>query len=199
VILFTSPAPGDGKTTITANLAIALAQCNKRVLLIDGDLRRPRLHKVFNVARRPGLSDLLREVAPFGKEIEGIIPSPLSIPNLYLLTSGELIVPNAPLLSTERLPALIARLRSEYDIVLIDATPVLQGPDARLLGRLADGVIMVVRSRKTTHQDAVAALLRLMTDRIQVAGTILNDWNPREDSAYRYQPYRAYAAAGESD
>jgi succinoglycan biosynthesis transport protein ExoP len=198
VILFTSPAPGDGKTTIIANLAIALAQCQRRVLLIDGDLKRPRLHKLFGVSMRPGFSDLLQD-SLFGElQADPMIENPLSIPNLHLLPSGPTVVPSAPLLSGGRLPRLVARFRSAYDIVLVDAPPVLQGPDARLLGRLADGVILVVRSRKTTHQDAVAALQRLMTDRIPVAGTILNDWNPRSDSAsYHYEPYQAYATAGD--
>jgi succinoglycan biosynthesis transport protein ExoP len=200
VILFTSPAPGDGKTTITVNLAIALAQCKRRVLLIDGDLRRPRLHDVFSVPIGPGLSDLLQEGASDESEADPVIANPLSIPNLYLLPSGPLVIPNAPLLSNGRLASLLARFRSEFDVVLVDAPPVLQGPDARVIGRLADGVILVVRSRKTTHQDAVAALMRLMTDGVPVAGTILNDWNPRWDaSPYGYQPYQAYAAAGKGN
>jgi succinoglycan biosynthesis transport protein ExoP len=200
VILFTSPAPGDGKTTISVNLAIALAQCKRRVLLIDGDLRRPRLHEIFSVPIGPGLSDLLQEGTSDEPQADPVITNPLSIPNLYLLPSGPLVVPNAPLLSNGRLASLLARLRSDYDIVLVDAPPVLQAPDARVIGRLADGVILVVRSRKTTHQDAVAALTRLMTDGIPVAGTILNDWNPRADaSPYSYQPYQAYAAAGKGN
>lgn len=200
VVVLTSPAPGDGKTTITVNLAIALAQSKRRVLLIDGDLRRPRLHKLFGVSMRPGLSDLLQDDPTGERPADPVVPNPMSIPNLHLLPSGPLTIPDAPLLSNGRLASLIARLRSEYDIVLVDTPPVLQSPDARLLGRLADGVILVVRSRKTTHQDAIAALARLMTDRIPVTGTILNGWNPRSDAtAYHYQPYKAYAAgAGEN-
>jgi polysaccharide biosynthesis transport protein len=195
VIVFTSPASGDGKTTITANLAIALAHANRRVLLVDGDLRRSRLHKIFRVASNHGFGELLRE--GLHGSLEGIVANPLSIPNLSLLPAGQLgKSANAPVLSSGRLPGLIARLRSEYDIVLIDTPPVLQGPDARILGRLADGVILVVRSRKTTHVDATAALLRLASEGVMVAGTILNDWNPRSDSApYTYQPKGTYAAA----
>src|SRR5262249_21151033 len=135
VVVFTSPAPGDGKTTITANLAIALAHANRRVLLVDGDLRRSRLHKIFRVRSHQGFGELLRDGAP--GSLDGIVANPLSIPSLSLLPAGELgKSPNAPVLSSSRLPGLIARLRSEYDIVLIDAPPVLQGPDARILGRL---------------------------------------------------------------
>ena len=182
IILFTSPAPGDGKTTIVANLAISLALCRRRVLLIDGDLRRPRLHKVFNVGMEPGLADAVREVAPNeNPAIEKV--HTLSIPNLFLMTSGKLAATHAPLFGGKRLQQVLDRMRSQYDVILIDAPPVLHGPDARLLGRYADSAILVTRARKTSHQDAVAAASRLAADRIPLAGTILNDWNPRSDSA----------------
>lgn len=182
IILFTSPAPGDGKTTIVANLAISLALCRRRVLLIDGDLRRPRLHKVFNVGMEPGLADALREVAPTENPAVEKVHT-LSIPNLFLMTSGKLAATHAPLFGGKHLQQVLDRMRSQYDVILIDAPPVLHGPDARLLGRYADSAILITRARKTSHQDAVAAASRLAADRIPLAGTILNDWNPRSDSA----------------
>lgn len=182
VILFTSPSPGDGKTTVTANLAISLAMCRRKVLLIDGDLRRPRLHKIFNVPFAPGLAEALRDGAmQDGPEDEKV--HSLSIPNLFLMTSGKLTESHSPLLGGRRLQQILARMRTQYDVILIDAPPVLHGPDARLLGRLADSVILITRARKTSHQDAIAAASRLDADKIPLAGTILNDWNPRSDSA----------------
>ena len=182
VILFTSPSPGDGKTTITANLAISLALCKRKVLLIDGDLRRPRLHRIFNVPVEPGLADALREMAPQeNAEVERV--NALPIPNLFLMTSGKMAAAHAPLFGGKRLGQILARMRTQYDVILIDAPPVLHGPDARLLGRLADSAILITRARKTSHQDAVQAASRLAADKIPLAGTILNDWNPRSDSA----------------
>ncbi len=201
VVMLTSPSRGDGKTTITANLAIALAQTQRRVLLIDGDLRRPNLHNIFRVPLGPGLSELLEDTPLSDPRIHAAILNPLSIPYFHFLPSGRLTIPSsALLLSIGRWSELVSRLRSQYDIVLIDTPPVLYGPDARLLGRLADAVILVVRSRKTTHQDAHAAIMRLGADGIPVAGTILNHWNPGSDSApYGYQSFTAYAAADGRD
>jgi succinoglycan biosynthesis transport protein ExoP len=181
VILFTSPSPGDGKTTITANLAISLALCRRKVLLIDGDLRRPRLHGIFNVPVEPGLAEALHEGSLQEKPEPETIHS-LSIPNLSLMTSGKL-TGGAPLFGGKRLVQILDRMRAQYDVILIDAPPVLHGPDSRLLGRLADSAILITRARKTSHQDAVAAAGRLAADRIPILGTILNDWNPRSDGA----------------
>jgi capsular exopolysaccharide synthesis family protein len=182
VILFTSPSPGDGKTTIVANLAISLAMCHRRVLLIDGDLRRPRMHRIFNVPFEPGLAEALRDDAQNDlREVEKVYALP--IPDLFLMTSGKVTANYAPLLAGMRLAQVLGRMRPQFDVILIDAPPVLHGPDARLLGRLADGAILITRARKTSHQDAVAAASRLAADKVPLMGTILNDWNPRSDAA----------------
>ena len=105
VIIFTSPSPGDGKTTITANLAISLALCRKKVLLIDGDLRRPRLNQVFSVPLEPGLADALREAdSKENPEVEKIHTLP--VPSLSLMTAGKLATSYAPLFGGNRLGAL---------------------------------------------------------------------------------------------
>jgi Mrp family chromosome partitioning ATPase len=112
----------------------------------------------------------------------------LPVPSLSLMTSGKLTTSYAPLFGGNRLGAFLGRMRNQYDVILIDAPPVLHGPDARLLGRLADAAVLITRARKTTRQDAIAAASRLTADRIPLAGTILNDWNPRSDSS----AYSAY-------
>ncbi|HZS49461.1 MAG TPA: polysaccharide biosynthesis tyrosine autokinase [Bryobacterales bacterium] len=197
VITLTSPGPGEGKTTVAANLAIALAQTNRRVLLVDGDIRRPRLHKIFNLAGRPGLSDLLCDSSVLDTRAVRYAEMVRGIPNLYLLPSGPLtIAPEtkeaagiSALLHSERLPELVAQLRQEFDMVIIDAPPALHGPDARLLSRAADGVILVLRAKKTSREAAVATLQRLLADNLTVLGTILNGWDPRTDSFYGYATY----------
>jgi capsular exopolysaccharide synthesis family protein len=182
VLLFTSPNPGDGKTTITANLAISLALCRRKVLLIDGDLRRPRLNQIFNVPLEPGLADALRDADPKENPQPEQIHT-LPVPSLSLMTAGKLSTSYAPLFGGNRLGHLLGRMRNQFEVILIDAPPVLHGPDARLLGRLCDAAVLITRARKTTRQDAVAAASRLAADRIPLAGTILNDWNPRSDSS----------------
>ncbi len=197
VITLTSPGPGEGKTTVAANLAIALAQTNRRVLLVDGDIRRPRLHKIFNLPGRPGLSDLLCNSDVLNTRAVRYAESVRGIPNLYLLPSGPLTVAEeaketagvSALLYSERLPELVAQLRQEFDMVIIDAPPVLHGPDARLLSRAADGVVLVLRAKKTSREAATASLQRLLADNLTVLGTILNGWDPRTDSFYGYATY----------
>lgn len=179
VIVVSSAIPGEGKTTVISNLAIGMAQMGRRVLLVDGDTRRPRLHRVFDVDGSSGLSDVLaRKTAP--------VLADTGIPNLTLLPGGRNGESN--LLFTPQLGELIARLRLEFDTVLVDAPPVLLMPDARLLARHADGVILVVRAETSTRSGIRFAERRFAEDGTHIIGTILNDWNPKT-SAYRDWKY----------
>ena len=184
VIVLSSPNPGEGKTMVVSNLAIALARASMRVLVIDGDLRRPRLHDIFGVENQNGLSDGLM---CRGKELPPLSLRETSIPGLLVLPSGTSEDTN--LLYTRRLPELIAQLRREFDMVLIDTPPMLHMPDARLLARYADAVVLVVRSRRTTRDAALIARQRFMEDGTKVLGTILNDWDPWNSSAFGYEKY----------
>jgi succinoglycan biosynthesis transport protein ExoP len=186
VIVVSSANPSEGKTTISCNLAIALARVNKRVVLVDGDMRAPRLHEIFEVENRWGLSDLLCENGR-------VDPSPLqfrktSIPNLVLLTRGAASAED--LVYSVRLPGIIQRLREEFDAVVIDTPPVLYASDARIFARYADSVVLVIRARHTTRDAAQLAVNRFSQDGIQILGTILNDWNPERSTAYGYEVYR---------
>lgn len=184
VIVLTSANPNEGKTTVASNLALALAEAGRRVLLIDGDLRKPRLHQIFNLPNEPGLSDLLE-----GKQdLQGLVVK-TGHGELYLLPAGT---------AAERIPLLLHsplakeslnRVRREFDMVLIDTPPMALMSDARDLGRLADGVILVVRSTETTREAAAAASQRLMEDGTRVLGTILNQWDPQKSSHYTYGHY----------
>ncbi|MCU1292845.1 MAG: lipopolysaccharide biosynthesis [Bryobacterales bacterium] len=174
VILMTSPGIGDGKTTVTANLGIALANTNRRVLLIDGNVHRPRLHTIFNVAKTPGLSDWLRVSVSASDEFPlAAAVNIAAVPNLYLLPGGDQ-PPDSALFYNKRLPALIAEFREQFDVILIDTPAVLQNSDARLLGGLAHGAILVLRCGSTAKAAASAAAERLRADRVNVVGTILN-------------------------
>jgi succinoglycan biosynthesis transport protein ExoP len=195
VVVLTSPCPGDGKTTVASNLGIAAAEIRKRVVLIDGDLRRPRLHKVFGISNGWGLSDILRvgtnlETIPFANLV-----SKTKVSGLYVLAGGRGAITTSTLLYSARMTGLLDRLRSEFDMVLIDAPPVIHLADARVLGRLADGVILVIRSGQTTPKSAMIACQRFAEDGTHVLGTILNSWDPKLNGShgYSYDYYKAYS------
>ena len=192
IVVITSACPGEGKTAVTSNFGIGLAKTNHRVLLVDGDMRRPRIHKVFGVSNKRGLSDLLSETRPFTDYQRKDFAVPTQIPGLFVLPSGEATASAPDLLYSARAAKLLDRLREEFDSVLID-TPPLALADARALGKLADGVILVVRADQTSASMAVDALRRLADDGSNVLGTILNNWNPKKTSLYRYgQSYMSY-------
>ena len=146
VILVTSPSPQEGKSTVITNLAIALAEIDQRVLLVDADLRRPRLHTVLNQANTWGLSDLLRETTPCEDYPAEALCRKTHVPRLSFLPSGPGSVNVSKLLYSPRMDDLLERLRNEFDAVLIDTPPVLRVADARILSRLADAVVLVFRA-----------------------------------------------------
>ena len=200
VIVLTSPSPGEGKSTIAANLGEALAEVNKRVLLIDGDLRKPRLHDIFETGKEHGLSEVLQETCPLPESMNGAVRE-TRVANLFLLPSGAESAASTNLLYSERMAALLELFEKEFDTVLIDTPPMMQVPDARILGRLADAVILVLRAGRTTRDAAQAARARLAEDGTTVLGAILNDWDPKRAGAsrygYYYDRYRYYHRYGE--
>jgi capsular exopolysaccharide synthesis family protein len=190
VIMITSAGKGEGKSSIVSNLGIALAEINQRVLLVDADMRKPHLHDIFNVPNSWGLSDLLREKSSLeNSPVEGLCRK-TDIEGLHLLPSGPGTLSIANLLYSRRLFELLQKLRSEFDIVVIDTPPMLYISDARVLGRLADGAILVIRASKTTRDAARVAKQRLVDDGIPVLGTILNEYDLRKKSRYGY--YNSY-------
>jgi capsular exopolysaccharide synthesis family protein len=195
VILVSSAIREEGKTTVVSNLGIALSEIEQKVLLIDGDLRKPRLHEVFNVPNDWGLSDLLREKSSLREcPLEALVKR-TGISELNILTSGPGTSTVSNLLYSHRMLELLQRLRSEFDIVLIDTPPLLDITDARILGRLADAAVLVFRAGKTSRDAALAAKRRLTDDGIPVLGTILNGWDVKQTGAYGYgySPYDYYS------
>lgn len=188
VYVMTSVGPGEGKTTLSANLAIAMANIGQRVLLVDADFRKARIHKIFESENGKGLSDLLAGSVPGGyaDRLEDFIHS-TPVENLYVMTYGVAQIENPALLFfSPRVKQTVAMLREKFDVVVLDTAPALPFPDARLWGKYSDGVVLVVRSGVTSQEGAMNACHIFREDGIQVLGTILNDWTPADRADYYY-------------
>ncbi len=168
VFMFTSCSTGEGKTTTITNLAFSLANEGKKVLLIDGDLRRPSVHRRFSLRQNPGLTNLLLSTLDFQKTVKHID----GVDNLDVLTSGS--IPPSPdlLLGSEAFATLINQVREIYDFVLIDSTPTLVVSDAIVLSRTVDDVIFVVAMEETLKSDIVNAVRSLKGIGIDLAGVV---------------------------
>ena len=199
VIVLTSPGPGAGKTTVTCNLGISMGGIGRHVLLIDGDLRRPKLHRIFQLSNNWGLCDVLRANNPIESGGLSQIIRHTDIPGLDLLASGDARGKPSYLLYSQRFAELLLRAGQEYDLVLIDAPPMMQLADARILGRLADGVILVIHAGQTTRESAAFSCRRFIEDGTRVLGTILNNWDLSHCAIYGtdYHPYGASSEHGE--
>jgi capsular exopolysaccharide synthesis family protein len=171
VIMVTSSVPEEGKSSLSVALAMMLAQGGKKVLLVDGDLRRTGLEKLFEIPRdAPGLTDLILEP---GDRIEDFI-LPLPEAGIDFIRSGDPRNANATdIFSSHRMETIIAHLRERYDHVLLDSPPIMAVADARVIGKLADKTLFVVRWNKTPRKVARAALDLLLKSKTEIAGTIL--------------------------
>jgi polysaccharide biosynthesis transport protein len=194
LITVTSPEPGDGKSSVAGSLAQALSELGKTVLLLDCDLRCPSLHKSFHLENKFGISDLLNGPGPIDTDTVRQYATPTRLPGVSLMMAGS--PPDSiPLtLAGDRMRRLLKLARETYDMVIVDSPPILQGPDARIMGRSSDGLILVIRAGKTSFTAAQGAKTVLHQDNIPVFGVILNDCSPHETSYY--SSYRsAYSRA----
>ena len=193
VLVMTSSGPAEGKSTVVSNLGIAIAEVGQKVLLIDADMRKPRMHEIFGMTNERGLSEILRQKMTLNGDssLQGLIRES-EIPGLFILTSGSSTSAATNLLYGNYMPELLKYLRAEFETIIIDTPPMLQIPDARVLGRMADKVILVVRAGKTTRDAAIAARQRFSEDGTKLLGTILNDWNPKNSPTGYYGYYNGY-------
>jgi succinoglycan biosynthesis transport protein ExoP len=182
-IVVTSTAPGEGKTLISTNLAVALAQADQRTLVIDGDMRRPRVHAVFGRAQEPGLSNVLVGTARMSDAVRMT-----QIPNLYVLPSGHIPPNPAELLGSTRYLDALEELRQQFDWIIIDAPPVMAVTDAAILSNSATGVVFVVGAEMTSKRNAAAAVEHLQAARAKFIGAVLNRVDLKRH-AYYYSPY----------
>ena len=180
VILVTSSVPGEGKSTITANLAAAISQLGNRVLLIDGDLRRPAQHRMWNRQDCQGI----REVIQGETELADAVTKPMH--NLKLLASGEVVSNPLTILDSPDMNQLIAKSRRGYDLVLIDAPPLPVTADILTLNKLVDGVLFVSRPGVIEHESAELAQEILETIQDKILGMVVNGVNATEFDRYSY-------------
>jgi capsular exopolysaccharide synthesis family protein len=181
-LMVASADPREGKTTAAISLAITLAQSGKRVILVDTDLRRPRVHKAFGVRPPVGITSVLVNEATLD---EAVMES--EVPNLSLLPCGPVPPNPAELLHSQRFAELLKQMRGKYDRIVFDSPPIGAVTDALVIGPQVDGVILVVRCRKTLRARARVVLTQLRSLGARVAGVILNDVDLHsEDSKYYY-------------
>ena len=170
-LVVTSVDMMEGKTTVLTNLGVVAAERRQRVLLIDADLRRPRLHDIFSVPNDRGLTDvLLRSHAPDAANhlpLESFV-RPTSTPGLSVLPTGPVDATSMTLLHSADFHSFLQRCRRDFDLILIDTPPLMLYADARILGRLSDGVVMVVRANTRSQEELRAVCERLRQDQIPV-------------------------------
>ncbi len=189
-VLITSPHPGDGKTVTAANLAVALAHAGKRVVVVSADLRKPRLHRFFGAKNEAGLADVLRGAT----SMEEVL-LPTEIDNLKLLPSGPAPKHPGELLGSEAMRTALDELTKDFDMVLVDAPPLLAVADAMTLAPVVDAVLFVAEAENTTRAAVDLAISQLDQVRAHVIGAVLNNFDPSRASAYAtgYEGYYSYS------
>ncbi|HEY68338.1 MAG TPA: CpsD/CapB family tyrosine-protein kinase [Thermoflexia bacterium] len=170
-LIVTSAAPGEGKSTVLANLAVTMAQGERRTILVDADLRRPGLHEIFGVANDRGLTTMIVEEAAM--DDPPLID--VGVDNLWLVPSGPIPPNPADILGSRRMEEVIAALKSRADIVLFDAPPIIAVTDAAVLGTKVDGVLLIVCAGRTRREHAQRARELLERVHVRIVGAVLNN------------------------
>lgn len=190
VLLVTSAGPTEGKSITVANLAVTMAQSGSKTLIIDCDLRKPRMHKIFNVAdHERGITDM---IANFGSNGTRITVKRTKIPNLDLIPCGQIPPNPSELLSSERTRLLIDALSHVYDKILIDSPPVNVVTDPVILSQIVGGVIMIIRAGETGRDVVRRAREQLLDVEANILGGVLNSVDLKKDNYYYYSYYHNY-------
>jgi capsular exopolysaccharide synthesis family protein len=194
-IVITSPGPLEGKTLISSNMAVIMAQMGRNVLLVDADMRKPRIHKVFNTKSDPGLSNLV-----LGKCTLEEATHSTRVKNLKMLPAGTIPPNPAEILGSKRMQELISQLKEQFEFVVFDTPPVLSVTDGAVLAGMLDGVALVIKASDTTRDHAKRALEHLHDVHARVLGVILNQVDfskERHYYSYYYKYYYYYSDEGE--
>jgi capsular exopolysaccharide synthesis family protein len=181
VVCVTSAGPGEGKSTVAANLAVVMAETGKKTLLIDCDLRKPTLHKTFSLSNSVGLSDLLAGKIVFEKAVQES-----GVDNLMVLTSGTKPPNPSELLASSKIKKFITALRTMFDFIIIDTPPVLLVTDPQLLAGYTDGYLLVLASAEVDKDAAVKAKDLLEKVNAKILGAVLNKFETASGGYYGY-------------
>jgi capsular exopolysaccharide synthesis family protein len=184
VLLVTSTMPRDGKSTVVANIAVAFSQTDINVLIIDCDMRKPRVNKFFNVSAIPGLSNFLAGLCDINDAIQDT-----EYKNLSIISSGILPPNPAELLSSSEMEELMEDLRNKYDLIILDSPPVNIVSDAVVATKYTDGVVLIVRHALTTHPEIEKAVKSLEFANAKILGIILNAFDFSKLYGKRYGSY----------
>ncbi|NOU88994.1 polysaccharide biosynthesis tyrosine autokinase [Paenibacillus sp. LMG 31460] len=184
VIMVTSAGPGEGKSTTLVNLAVAYAQADKKVLVIDADLRKPTMHHTLQVSNRWGLTNLLTNQLTIQEVLQET-----SIPNLSIISSGPIPPNPSEILASKRMVSILDELKLQFDIILIDAPPAIAVTDSQIIATRSDGVILVVDSDKVKRDIALKAKQNLDNVRARILGVVLNNVDRKNKDAYYYYYY----------
>jgi capsular exopolysaccharide synthesis family protein len=179
-ILITSPIPGDGKTTLASNLAIAMAQAGNRILLLDADFRKPTQHKIFEIDKRVGLSSVLAGEAGLDAAIHKT-----SVAGLDVLPCGPIPANPSEILNSQTFADMIEELMGRYDHILLDSPPIMPVTDARILSASCDATVLALRAERSTRKGAMYARDMLHSVGSQILGVVVNDV-PRKKGVYGY-------------
>jgi tyrosine-protein kinase Etk/Wzc len=193
-LVVSSPGPRDGKTTTISNLAITFANLGKKTLLIDGDLRKPMLSKIFKIASKPGLVDLILNDLPYEEVIRET-----KIQNLNLVMSGGIPPNPSELLGSRKLSDFLSEMENRFDIILMDSPPIIAVTDASILSKVTDGILFVVRAGNTDIRILERSVELLKQVKGNIVGAVLNEVNFSSGygSYYYYYNYYYYYSDGE--
>ncbi|MGL5978666.1 MAG: CpsD/CapB family tyrosine-protein kinase [Erysipelotrichaceae bacterium] len=194
VISITSTAPNEAKSTVAANLASVYATKYPKTLLIDCDLRKPTVHKIMKVSNKLGLANLIKDLRLLdGKILDSNYikkaKSPLTQDEIYVLTAGPKVYNPAEVLSSERFKSIIARLREEFDVIIIDTPPTLAVSDSVYVSHQCDGTLFVISSKETEKQHAKHALTQLKRNGVNILGAVCTKVEKERVGAYGYYYY----------
>jgi exopolysaccharide transport family protein len=187
MILVTSAAPAEGKSITSANLAVAMAQAGNRVLIVDCDMRRPKLHRIFNLQRDRGLSNIIAGSCTID---EAIIHSPIA--GIDIIVSGPVPPNPSEMLGSLQMIRFMEAIHASYDRIIVDSPPITAVTDSVILSRLVDGVLLVIRAGETHREIVKNGLALLQAANARILGAILNGVVMGRDSYYYYQYYYYY-------
>ncbi len=201
ILLVTSAQPLEGKTTIAINLAISMMLARKKTLIVDTDLRRPQLHKLFPLENKRGFTDILlgaKDPSPFIQDILSGEPNDSQGYQLNVLTSGKVTQSALKMFGTETLKSAFDQFLEKFDVVILDAPPVLAVSDTLLLAPLSQGILLVLNSGVVTEEQALTAKNRLQKSGGKILGAVMNRFDEKVHGAGFNSYFQYYGSRTET-